>query len=411
MMTYENAIEYLNSTASRGSQPGLSRVTALLGLLGNPQNSVKCVHVTGTNGKGSVSRMTASVLNAEGYKTGLFSSPYLTRVNESIMLGNEEISDDDFAEVMDKVKPLAEGLKNPPTEFEITTAVAFEFFRRKECDVVVLECGMGGATDATNIIKNTKVAVFTSISMDHMDYLGTTLESIAQVKSGIIKDGCAVVSAPCAEEVKKVLDLCASKHNTQVYITENVDNTETLPLRGLYQYENAGLAAEAVRKLAEKDVNLLPQNSDLLEKIIRRGLHNTKWQGRFETISEQPAIIIDGAHNPQAAVKLAESLKYYYPKKRMLFICGMLSNKDHHGVLEVLAPMAEAIFTVSTTGERGYGSVELAKDALEFNCNVTAADGVEEALEVAMLMAKPKDVIVVFGTLTLLKKVKKMLNR
>ena len=396
---------------------GLENIECLCEKLQNPQNELSFIHIAGTNGKGSTGAFIASVLREAHLCVGHYSSPAVFSEEEIIKVNNRAISKKDFAQGMADIEEICQqigkekGTDAIPTEFEKQTALAFLYFQRKKCDIVVLECGMGGATDATNIIKNTKVAVFTSISMDHMDYLGTTLESIAQVKSGIIKDGCAVVSAPCAEEVKKVLDLCASKHNTQVYITENVDNTETLPLRGLYQYENAGLAAEAVRKLAEKDVNLLPQNSDLLEKIIRRGLHNTKWQGRFETISEQPAIIIDGAHNPQAAVKLAESLKYYYPKKRMLFICGMLSNKDHHGVLEVLAPMAEAIFTVSTTGERGYGSVELAKDALEFNCNVTAADGVEEALEVAMLMAKPKDVIVVFGTLTLLKKVKKMLNR
>lgn len=373
MMTYENAIEYLNSTASRGSQPGLSRVTALLGLLGNPQNSVKCVHVTGTNGKGSVSRMTASILNAEGYKTGLFSSPYLTRVNESIMLGDEEISDSDFAEVMEKVQPLAEGLKNPPTEFEITTAVAFEFFRRKECEVVVLECGMGGLLDSTNIIENPLVSVITNVAKDHASFLGNTIEEIAAHKAGIIKMNSPTVWGGDSEEAEKIIAKRAAELKSELYTVDfsslknvSCDISGTvfdfgdfknlkISALGEYQPRNAAIALTAVEVIKKGGLHIEKSS-------VYKGLEKFFLHARFERMGENPPVIFDGSHNPHGVESAIESIKTYFGGQKVVLLTGVMADKDYPKMTKQLSTVADRVFAVTPSNPRALDSFKLAKE-------------------------------------------------
>ena len=417
MMTYENAIEYLNSTASRGSQPGLSRVTALLGLLGNPQNSVKCVHVTGTNGKGSVSRMTASVLNAEGYKTGLFSSPYLTRVNESIMLGDEEISDSDFAEVMDKVKPLAEGLKNPPTEFEITTAVAFEFFRRKECEVVVLECGMGGLLDSTNIIENSLVSVITNVAKDHASFLGDTIGEIASHKAGIIKMNCPTVWGGSDKEAEKIIakraaELKSELHTVDFNSLKNVScdisgsvfdfgdfKNLKISALGKYQPRNAAVALTAIEVIKKGGLHI--DKSSIYKGLERFFLH-----ARFEQICDNPPVFFDGSHNPHGVESAIDSIKTYFGGQKVVLLTGVMADKDYPKMTKQLSTVADRVFTVTPSNPRALDSFMLAK---EFEKNKIPAEyfnNIKFGREVAENYAKIQKLpLVMLGSLYMYKDV------
>lgn len=423
MMTYENAIEYLNSTASRGSQPGLSRVTALLGLLGNPQNSVKCVHVTGTNGKGSVSRMTASVLNAEGYKTGLFSSPYLTRVNESIMLGDEEISDSDFAEIMDKVKPLAEGLKNPPTEFEITTAVAFEFFRRKECDVVVLECGMGGLLDSTNIIENPLVSVITNVAKDHASFLGDTISEIASHKAGIIKMNCPVVWGGNDKEAERIIEKRASELKSQLYTVDfnslknvNCDISGSvfdfgdykklkISALGEYQPRNAAVAITAVEIIKKGGLHIDKSS-------VYKGLEDFFLHARFEQICDNPPVFFDGSHNPHGVESVVESIKNYFGGKKAVLLMGVMADKDYPEMTRQLSSVADRVFTVTPSNPRALDSLRLAMEFEKNKIHAESFENIEFGREAAENYAEIQNIpLVMLGSLYMYKDVTAVKNQ
>lgn len=373
--------------------------------LNNPQANLKFIHIAGTNGKGSVGAYISTMLKEGGYTVGTYSSPAVFREEEIIRVNNHPITKADWKEGMRIIDEAVEQIESEglasPTEFERQTALAYWYFAKKECDIVVQECGMGGLTDATNVVTNTLECVFTPISMDHMDYLGETIDKIAGVKAGIIKQGSRVITAEQSEEVLKQLEAAAKRNETSVNITTIHKTFEkVIALKGQCQIENASLAYEAIKLLP------LPF-STIDDKKLIQGLHNTKWPGRFEKISDRPAIYLDGAHNEGAAKVLRASVIKYCKDRRIIEIVGMLQNKDHDKVLEMTAPMADRILTVSTNGPRGYSAERLAQDALKYHNDVSAIGGIEEALELAVMMASPKDVILVFGTLSLHKEVMK----
>ncbi len=388
---------------------GLNNIRYLCEKLNNPQDKLRFIHIAGTNGKGSVGAYISSILKEAGCKVGVYSSPAVFNPNEIIRINSRPISKADMERIMKEVNDACEQMTSEglsePSQFEKETAAAFLFFAEKECDIAVLECGMGGLTDATNIVKNTLVSVFTSIGLDHMQYLGDTVDKITSVKAGIIKKGCRVVTT--ADNLKEALDVIISKANEygcEVDITKNDKKLSPyILLRGEHQIQNASIAVAAVKAL--------PKEFTVSDKDIQKGLHNAKWPGRFELISNKPDIVIDGAHNPDAANKLAAALKKYYSGRKLYFIVGMLCDKDHDEVMRITAPMAEQILTVSTFGQRGLSAVDMAQSAMKFSNNVTSIGGIEEALDMALLMAGKKDVIVVFGTLSFLKEVKAWIKR
>ncbi len=381
MMTYQETMDYIDSLQSGGIVPGLDNIRALCEKLGNPQDALSFVHIAGTNGKGSVLCLVSSVLKQAGYRTGRYISPTIFDYRERFQIGERPISKKDLCLYMTRLKEACEELKaegnSQPTPFEVETALAFLYFKEKDCDIVVLETGMGGRLDATNIIQNTLVAVFASISLDHMRFLGNTLAEIAEEKAGIIKPGCSAVSAPQKKEVLSVLKAACEKQKVSLDVADP--------------------ALLALQQLSEKGF-------PVKEKDIYKGFAEGTWPGRFEVIGQKPLFIADGAHNRDGAARLADSIGFYFTNKRIIYIIGMLRDKEQEEILKVTCPYAEQILTVSTEGSRGLTSYELALKAKGFHQNVTCTDSVEEAIELAYLMADKDTVIVAFGSLSYLGK-------
>lgn len=394
MMTYKEAIDYLAFTSKRGSCLGLSRITQLLERLGNPHKNVNFIHVTGTNGKGSVTKMLSCILNAQGYETGLFSSPFVTRVNESIQLDGSEISDNEFAELIGDIMPVAEAMNEPPTEFEITTAAAFEYFSKKNCDVAVIECGLGGDMDSTNVIEAPLLSVITNVEADHSAFLGDTIAEIASHKAGIIKKGCPVLFGGNS---KKALEVISEKAiNSKIFTVDysNLSNISctlsgstfnfgeqnfSLSMLGIYQPYNAAIAISAVEILRK---NVL----DISNKAVYEGLKNARLNGRFELIKENPIVIFDGSHNPHGVNAAIESIKNYFDGKVVLLM-GVMADKEYPEMVKTLSEVAAKAFTVKPKNPRALDSKLLADEFIrngvdaEFSTELSA--GVEKALTYA----------------------------
>lgn len=393
-MTYKEAIDYLAFTSKRGSCLGLSRITQLLERLGNPHKNVKFIHVTGTNGKGSVTKMLSCILNAQRYKTGLFSSPFVTRVNESIQLDGNEISDNEFAELIGDIMPVAEAMDEPPTEFEITTAAAFEYFSKKNCDVAVIECGLGGDMDSTNVIEAPLLSVITNVEADHSAFLGDTIAEIAAHKAGIIKKGCPVLFGGNSMEALEVISEKAI--NSKIFTVDysNLSNISctlsgstfnfgeqnfSLSMLGIYQPYNAAIAISAVEILRK---NVL----DISNKAVYEGLKNARLNGRFELIKENPIVIFDGSHNPHGVNAAIESIKNYFDGKVVLLM-GVMADKEYPEMVKTLSEVAAKAFTVKPKNPRALDSMLLADEFIrngvdaEFSTELSA--GVEKALTYA----------------------------
>jgi len=434
-MKYEEAIEFIEECNKFGISPGLDSVTALAEKLGNPQDSLQFVHVAGTNGKGSVSSFVGTTLSLTGLKVGRYISPTISDYRERFQINGRMISKNALCEEMELLKEACESLvaegKAHPTYFEIETVLAFHYFMKKGCDIVILETGMGGTLDATNIIKSPLMCVITSISMDHMQFLGDTIEEIAANKCGIIKEGTCVVSAIQREEAEKVVtDTCEKKYARLIFadasITEplkvNKDGSIAknsglggsyvslekqafsykgeiyeLSLLGKYQVENAVIAIEALHALQEMGF------SKVTDAKIKKGLSETQWKGRFSVITKKPYFVVDGAHNVAGAKKLAESIRFYFTNRRIVYIMGMFRDKEYDKVIQLTAPLASQIITVATPGNpRALSAVELAEAVRAVNPYVTGADSLEEAVEMSYLFADKDSVIVAFGSLSFL---------
>lgn len=418
-MKYQEAMEYIDSCASYGIVPGLNSITELLNRLGNPQKKLKFIHVAGTNGKGSTLGFISTILTENGYKVGRYVSPTIFEYRERFQIQGKPISKAEVGRLMEIVAVHADAMEKEnfahPTPFEIETAMAFVLFAEKKCDFVVLETGMGGKLDATNVIENTLVSVITSISRDHMGFLGDSIEEIAAHKAGIIKKNAVVVSAFQEENVKRILENMAEKKQASkiifvdedeirdvkydlsktVFSYKNMKKIE-LSLLGTYQVQNAALAWEAVQCLKE-------MGYEFKEEKIKIAFLKTQWNARFQVIGKKPFFLVDGAHNAAAARELRKSIQFYFTNKRIIYIIGVFRDKEYEQVIETTCDLAEHVITVAKKdSNRALPALELAQAVAKVNPMVTVADSVEEAVELSYLLADKNTVIIAFGSLAYL---------
>jgi len=424
-MTFTEAMEYIYSTQKYGSVLGLESMKHLLEELNNPEEELKFVHIGGTNGKGSTGAFIGTVLAVSGYRVGRYISPSVLGYEEKIQtlsydgerLLTSNIKEDQVLKAIKEIKSACDRMVEKghkhPTTFEIETAMSFLHFKDTKCDITVIEVGMGGRLDATNVIQNVLCSVITSISMDHMDYLGDTLEKIATEKAGIIKPFVPVVSYEQQEEVKNVLkETCDSKNTSFVMadfsdvkiITEDLVGTTFhyqnykelfIALLGENQVYNGVVALHAIDELIKKGYIIS-------EKQIREGFRLTKWRGRFEVIKEHPTIIVDGAHNEDAARVLAHNIELYFKGKHLTFIMGVLKDKDYESILQHTASYANTIITITPNNNRGLPSSELAKVAREYCYHVIDGETISKALELTLEEVDKEAVVIIFGSLSFL---------
>lgn len=417
-MNETQVMEYIERMGSLGIVPGLDSIRELCRRLENPQKELKFIHVAGTNGKGSVSAYIAAVLQEAGYRVGRYISPVIFGYRERIQVNGQKITKKALCQRVEQIKTICDGMVceglPQPTSFEIETALGFLYFLEKNCDIVVLETGMGGLLDATNIVENTVAAVLTSISMDHMKFLGNTLEEIAEQKSGVMKRGCAVVSADQKSEIAGVILRKAKDMSCSVAFVDprKICNVQyglerqrfdygsrkklEISLAGRYQVENAALAVEVIDVLGEKGFSVT-------EEQLRKGLRETRWPGRFTMIKKRPIFIVDGAHNEDAAKRLAESVTFYFTNRKIIYIMGVLRDKEYDKIIALTHTYADHIITVTPPGNpRALPAYELAQEVSRVHQKVTAVDSLEEAVEMSLLLADSEDVIIAFGSLSYL---------
>ena len=382
-MDFREAREYIDGLNRFGSVLGLESIQALLGVLGDPQEELKVIHVAGTNGKGSTIAFMEAILKEAGYRVGKYTSPVVFEYLEKYQINGENIGEDDFAKLVGKVEVALEQLKEEkgiqPTIFEVETAIAFEYFKDEKCDVVLLETGMGGDMDATNVCKKVLGSVLVSISLDHMGFLGDTIEEIAYHKAGIIKSGCPVVVMDQSQEVMQVVEGYADEKGSKMYVAGKTE----LPvgLKGQWQQYNAGVAVKVMEVLRE-------QGYEITEESVVQGLKKAKWPGRFEKISEKPLVIIDGAHNPDAAKRLRETLDKEYKDTRFVYVMGVLGDKDFAEVIKLMADRGEYIITLTPPNPRALEAEKLAEAIREYNSNVQWTNSIEEAYDIAISKQK-----------------------
>ena len=397
-MNYNETLEYIHNVKWQAVKPGLERTRALLAALGNPEKTLKFVHIAGTNGKGSTAAFIASVLQKAGYRTGLYVSPFILRFNERMQVNGEHIADDELVRLTEEIRPFADAMTETPTEFEIITALAMKFFMYRECDIVVLEVGMGGELDSTNVIDVPEVAVITAIGYDHVKELGPTLADIAGAKAGIIKSGGDVVVYGGEPEAENVFEGVCSGLGARLHRADHTRISDerfsldsvhvafepygeiTIPLLGVYQPKNAATAITALEVLREKGYAI--SGCDIVE-----GIAAVRWPGRFEVLGRDPVFILDGSHNPQGVEATAESLRRYFADRKITFIVGVMADKDVDSMIRHLAPLASSFTAVKPDYYRAMGAPELAEKLSHYGVAVytgeTMADGVAKAMEMA----------------------------
>lgn len=423
-MNYRETLEYIQSLSQYGSVLGLDNMLRLCDKLGHPEEKCRFIHIAGTNGKGSTSAYIAHMLIAAGFCVGRYVSPTITDYRERFQIDKRMITQKDLCIYMERMKNVCEELVvegHPhPTPFEVETALGFLYFAEKACDYVVLEVGMGGETDATNVIPNPVACVWTSISMDHMGFLGKNLTSIAGVKAGIAKKGALLISCKQESEAEEVLKAQAEKVGGSLVVADAGEATGIkyglttqqfsykglsklkIHLAGTHQIANAVLAVEVMLQLRNTGV-------DISDKAIYKGLEETTWQGRLEVLGRKPLFVIDGAHNEDAARQLASSIETYFKGKRMIFIMGVLKDKEYDKILSMTAKYAEHILTITPPDNpRALDAYELALAAREYHSQVTNLSSLEEAVEVSHLLADKDTVILCFGSLSYLGAIKKI---
>ncbi len=409
-MTYDEAVSYIHSVSWRGSRPGLSRITELCRRLGDPQDKLKFVHVAGTNGKGSFCAMLEGVLRDAGYKTGLFTSPFVLSFCERIRVMGRDIGKDELAEVTDFVRREADKMDDPPTEFELIAAIAFEYFRRAECDIVVLEVGMGGRLDATNVIKTPTLSVITEISLDHTAILGDTVEKIAAEKAGIIKKTVPVMFTGTNAAAAKVVADTAASLGCSVFAPDygslnvsasSVDGSRftykgreyETKLAGIYQPRNAAAVIEAANTMRELGYNINEEN-------IRASLISTVWHARFELLRRDPVIIYDGGHNPQGVAAAIDSIESYFPGKKVTALTGVMADKDYRETVNIASRALARVYTVVPDNPRALSAEDYAaafeNEGVEAHPCASVADGVIAAARDARENDRP---LFIFGSL------------
>ena len=418
-MNYEEAMNFIQNTNKFGSVLGLDNIRELLERLGNPQDQLRVVHIAGTNGKGSTLAFLAGIFRESGYRAGRYVSPASFSYEERFRINEENISKKDLCFYMEKIKNVAEemvkdGLSHP-TMFEIETALSFLYFLDKKVDVVLLETGMGGRLDATNVVKKPIATVIASIGMDHMQFLGDTLEKIASEKVGIIKEGCPVISYDNTKEVNEVIKNKAKQMHAKVTFVNSAGirvlqeslNGESfsyrssdgrwyekieIPLLGRHQINNAALALETL--------NVIKNYYCISDFQTEDGMRKTIWRGRIEILEREPMVICDGAHNPDGAKSLLSFLQNNFTNQRLIYIMGVLSDKDYEQMVQILAPAADKIYTVAPDNPRALSSRELCNCISKYHQNVEERQRLAECLSEVRQKAEKDDVIIICGTLS-----------
>jgi len=410
IMGITETLEYIHAVRWQGSKPGLDRTRELLRRLGNPEKKLKFVHVAGTNGKGSTSACIANALTIAGYKTGLYISPYIVCFNERIQINGEYISDEDLEAMVGIVRPHADAMEDSPTEFELITALAMNYFHTENCDIVVLEVGMGGRLDSTNVIETPELAVITAIGYDHVKELGPTISNIAFEKAGIIKSGGDVLVYRGEREVEEVFEKVSAERGaflskvdfTRIRFREfSLDDTIMdfspygkikLALAGAYQPKNAAVAITALEMLRDKGYKITDED-------IITAMATVKWPGRFEILGQHPVFILDGAHNPQGAEAAIESLRAYFGDRKFIFLMGVMADKDLDQIVSKIAPTAKAFFAVSPEYKRAMDAHTLAEKLSEYGIPTTECESVSSGVEKALELAGDSDIICALGSL------------
>lgn len=445
-MDFTEAMKYTEEKNKLGQRPGLECIKELLLRLGNPQDKVKCLHIAGTNGKGSVFAFMQDILMEAGCSVGRYISPTIFTYLERFQINGKYIPEDIFAKALTKVAEQAEGMEQdgymPPTAFEIETAVAFLLFLEAKVDFALVECGMGGLMDGTNVISNPYMTVMAQISRDHMQFLGDTLWEIAYQKAGIIKQNGICVSAPQADEVREVIKKTCEEKNTRFYCVNNpdisivhmdIDGSRFLykgeeyfiSMPGEFQIINAVTAIEAAIQLdnvikavenadksadrnvaenAEKSADRnAAENKDIKAistDMIRKAISGTKWLGRFTVVSKNPYVIVDGAHNEAAWKSLKNSLHKYFTNQKFIYIIGVLRDKEYQKMVDIMHDTMKYAVTVTPKGARGLENTVLSELIAAKGVETVTADNKSDAMEQALAKASENDVIVVCGSLS-----------
>ena len=398
-MNYQEALAYIHSINWAFCKPGLERTEELCKMLGNPEKSLQFVHVAGTNGKGSFSSMLASVLKEAGYKVGLYTSPYIKKFNERMAINGKPISNKELCEITEEVKVYADKMQDKPTEFELVTAIAFTYFAKNKCDVVVLECGLGGRLDSTNVITTPVLSVITGISLDHTSILGDTVEKIAYEKAGIIKEGVPVLWCGEDENAKKVILEVAESKNAPVYFTshdeiiikkasfdgtvldyKNFRNVE-IKLLGMYQPINCSNVLEAISVLTTRGFYINHPH-------VMEGLKKAEWHARFERISSSPLVIFDGAHNPEGIVASVDSIKSYFGSSKIYALTGVMADKDYTFMASKICEIADKIFCLTPDNPRALDAEKYREVFSSLGKEALAFKNVKEATQCAISEAK-----------------------
>ena len=420
-MELNEALSFIHGTDWKGSRLGLERMRELMRRLGDVQDTLKYVHVAGTNGKGSTSTMLASILRSAGYKTGLYTSPHLVRVNERFRIDGADVSDAALCRAAEAVKAAADGMEDAPTEFEILTAMAFWYFAEQRCDAVVLEVGLGGRLDATNVIRSPEAAVIANIGLEHTAILGDTLPKIAAEKAGILKPGTTAVTYPVSAAVDAVYRaVCAERgarwhpvsfdtlrereHSLAGQRFDYGGETDlSLHLLGVHQCRNAALAVETVRVLREKGWRIS-------EKALREGLEAARWEARFEVLRRDPPFIVDGAHNPQCIDALCASLDEYLPGEKALFLLGVLADKDYEAMLARLLPYGKKFFCLTPDSPRALCAPALCAKLRAMGAAAEAFSSVGEGVRRAAEESGGETPVVACGSLYLMGEVRRTIQ-
>lgn len=423
-MTCEKALEYIHSLYWRGKKSGLEKTIELLELCGHPERELCCIHIAGTNGKGSTAAMLDSICRCAGMKTGLYTSPYIVRYNERIQVAGQQIPDETLARLTEYLSGLVDRMEVPPSEFEFGTVLAFLYFKEQQCDLVILETGLGGTYDSTNVIEQPLLCIITALGLDHTAQLGNTMKEIAEAKAGIIKQGVPVVfygenegGETVIRERCKEVNATLAMPDFSCLVSEKVGtvfehqvfsygawNHAELSLPGLYQQKNAAVVLEAVEKLRMHGL-------ELSEGAVREGLRTVYWQARLEVLSEQPLILADGSHNPQGMQATVESLKQYFPEKKLRFIFGAMADKELDVMIPMFLPLAKKVYLTAPSMPRAMKPEELL-EICKAHCGnpgieFTLCPTPKEALEIVKTESA-EEVIVVIGSLYLVGEIKQV---
>ena len=425
-MTYEQALAYFESLGKFGIQLGLARIEALLERLGHPERRFRSVHVTGTNGKGSTTAMIAAILNEAGIRTGMYTSPHLIDYPERLQLCGSDISRQAFADVIDRTKAaadamIADGLESP-TEFEVLTAAAFFWFAREQAELVVVEVGLGGLLDSTNVILP-DLAVITNVTLEHTDRCGDTVEEIALHKAGIIKPGVSVVTG-AAGEALTVIEAAAKRNGSacellgrdfavtgsrvdrvrqifELRVGQTPPESYSIRLLGNHQTENAALAVRVCQLLAQRDERLTPA-------VIRDGLAKAVWPGRFEIFAGAPLLILDGAHNPDGIRTLRQTLDEVFPDRAIVFLFGVLADKNHAEMAQTLFRRCDRAVVVRPHSDRAAAAEDIAREIIEYVAAVKTGGTIGEGLELAKEWAGPDGIVCAAGSLYMIGEVRRI---